>query len=134
MTPQQMSQEVAIADDMYLKGLITKDDWLARIKSLGLGSSFPAPVSPLPVPGSAPGTLFGLNRNNVPPAFSGIQGWVTAGDPWDQSNKTPVMPPENKAPEKLPPMNCIKCQFRNEYVGKEHLDKDGKYTCRSCKK
>lgn len=35
--------------------------------------------------------------------------------------------------EKLPPMNCKRCNFRNEYVGKEHLDSSGGYTCRGCK-
>ncbi len=38
-----------------------------------------------------------------------------------------------EANKKLPPMNCIKCQFRNEYVGREHLDEKGRYICRQCR-
>ncbi len=34
---------------------------------------------------------------------------------------------------KLPPMNCIKCDYLNEYVGVEHLDQFGRYVCRSCR-
>ncbi len=56
----------------------------------------------------------------------------------------PVFPPEAfsdiqdlpkppKGGKKLPPMNCIRCHFRNEYVGPEHLDELGLYTCRQCK-
>ncbi len=33
---------------------------------------------------------------------------------------------------KLPPMNCTKCNYHNEYVGQEHLV-NGVYTCRSCR-
>lgn len=38
------------------------------------------------------------------------------------------------AADKLPPMNCTSCNHRNEYVGREHLQNDGIYVCRQCRK
>jgi len=32
-----------------------------------------------------------------------------------------------------PPMNCTRCNHRNEYLGWEHVSANGSYTCRSCK-
>ena len=46
-------------------------------------------------------------------------------DHWTMSFESP----ESKA---LPPMNCKCCNFRNEYVGPEHLV-NGVYVCRTCK-
>lgn len=52
-------------------------------------------------------------------------GWITPPD---------IIPATQKSPTgKLPPMNCLKCNYRNEYVGPEHLDELGLYTCRTCK-
>lgn len=36
-------------------------------------------------------------------------------------------------PTRVPPMDCTRCNVRNEYLGPEHLE-NGVYTCRSCKR
>ncbi len=64
-------------------------------------------------------------------------GWVTVPAPAEDTQPTIILPPEARAEDpnrKLPPMKCRKCDYINEYVGKEHLDYKGRYTCRSCKK
>lgn len=34
---------------------------------------------------------------------------------------------------KLPPQICLKCNFKNDYAGPEHLQPNGSYICRSCR-
>ncbi len=45
---------------------------------------------------------------------------------------TPPAPSPPLKDEKLLPMNCVWCQHRNEFVGKEHLI-NGEYVCRQCR-
>ncbi len=86
-------------------------------------SNTPTPMIPPPPIGPWPGGFGGWSV--VPPLMP--VDWKDILE----TKTAPVLPPES---DKLPPMSCIKCYFRNEFVGPEHLDKDGKYTCRQCKK
>ncbi len=57
--------------------------------------------------------------------------WTSVPPPdYEKPPSTERMPDLNR---KLPPMKCQRCDFINEYVGQEHLDKNGLYTCRLCK-
>ncbi len=69
------------------------------------------PPGPMP---PAPGPMTGLDAWLPKPGYEGLFYY-----------------PSSK-PSKLPPMNCVRCNLYNEYVGPEHLV-DGKYLCRSCK-
>ncbi len=86
-------------------------------------ASIQAPVfhGPPPAPPVMPGG--GYFSMVIPGGFGDLSGWLP-----------PEPAPDTKRSDgKLPPMNCIKCSHRNEYVGPEHLAKDGTYTCRTCK-
>ncbi len=46
-----------------------------------------------------------------------------------------VTPDLGYAPTKPEPMvaTCVRCNYKNEYAGPEHLDANGVYKCRDCK-
>ncbi len=73
----------------------------------------------------------GFNMWMPPPQPMWVGPLPSFADPVPDTK--PEAAAEAKKDLKLPPMNCLRCNFRNEYVGKEHLDGDGKYTCRTCR-
>jgi hypothetical protein len=55
------------------------------------------------------------------------QEWVYSDESKGWTRVTAIVP------VKMAPMKCKRCDFVNEYIGPEHLDANGIYTCRSCK-